>query len=62
MTETPLYTEAQMQARADAARREALEEAAKVCETYTYGSGRPVDNGEHFSALIRSLKENPNAG
>ena len=29
-TETPLYTEAQMQARADAARREALEEAAKV--------------------------------
>ncbi len=67
-TETPLYTEAQMQARADAARREALEEAAKVADGYA-AAGKdnpqlaPISAQMRYCAQrIRALKENPNAG
>jgi hypothetical protein len=65
---TPLYTEAQMQARADAARREALEEAAKVADGYA-AAGKdnpqlaPISAQMRYCAQrIRALKENPNAG
>lgn len=64
-TETPLYTEAQMQARADAARREALEEAAKVARDYASKAaqrgwvlkpGSIVTAARHIATTIRALK------
>ena len=50
--ETPLYTEAQMQARADAARREALEEAAKVADGYA-AAGKDNPQLAPISAQMR---------
>lgn len=64
-TETPLYTEAQMQARAAAARREALEEASKVARDYASKAaqrgwvlkpGSIVTAAQHIAITIRALK------
>ena len=62
---------ARLQARADAARREALEEASKVARDYASKAaqrgwvlkpGSIVTAARHIATTIRALKENPNAG
>lgn len=69
-TETPLYTEAQMQARADAARREALEPVRRWRDNLKITQGSPIVgddlHGPALDFVIECLdgllKENPNAG